>query len=73
MIRPMKTLNHWLAGTAITVSILGGSTLAEAALPDKPGSVANPESPYVVYAVAAVLGLSAAAISFKPSKRTHLD
>ncbi len=44
-----------------------------AELPAKPGAIEDAGKPYVAYLAAVVLIGAIAAISFKPSKRTHLD
>jgi len=67
----------WMKRFARTLSMLAAlvvtATPAWAALPEAPGEITSAGKPYAAYAVAVVLMLLLAVVSFKPSKRSHLD
>jgi membrane protease YdiL (CAAX protease family) len=69
MIPRMKRITCMMTGIALLALVAP----AMAALPEAPGEISSASKPYAAYGVAIVLLLLAAVVSFKPSRRSHLD
>ncbi len=68
----MRLRRRWIGGAAATAMLtMAAPVFAE--LPKEPSPINEAPSPWVAYAITAVLVLSVVAVSLINAKRTHLD